>query len=211
MKLRLVIVAALALTFAPAAAGHGGGSNGFKSTVTAVRPALVGVTIGVRGGDDRLRLENRSDETIVVRGYGGEPYLRFGPDGVYENENSPAPYLNKDRFARAEVPKSANDKAKPSWRKVSDGTVFEWHDHRIHWMSPIPPRPIRENPNEKRHVFNWQVPATGNGKPFVIAGTLDYSPPNDGGVSPVFIAALSAALLVTLGGLYLLRRRVGRR
>jgi hypothetical protein len=210
VKRSLLLAVCFALTFAPAAAGHGGGSKGFKSTITAVRPPVAGIQIGVRGGDDRLRLENQSGEMIIVRGYGGEPYLRFGPDGVYENENSPAPYLNKDRFARVEVPKAASEKAKPSWRKISDGATFEWHDHRIHWMSPIPPKPIRDDPNDKHHVFNWEVPGTGNGKAFVIRGTLDYSPPSDGGVPVVFISVLAAVLAATLAGLYLLRRRLVR-
>jgi hypothetical protein len=206
----LLVAVCFALTLAPAAAGHGGGSKGFKSTVTAVRPPVAGVHILVRGGDDRLRLENQSGETIVVRGYGGEPYLRFAPDGVYENENSPAPYLNKDRFARVDVPKTASEKAKPSWKKISDGATFEWHDHRIHWMSPIPPRPIRDDPNDKHHVFNWQVPGTGNGKAFLITGTLDYAPPSNGGVPVVFISVLAVVLVATLAGLYLLRRRLVR-
>jgi hypothetical protein len=208
---RRSLLAALcfALTLAPAAAGHGG-SKGFKSTITAVRPPVAGVVIGVKGGDDRLRLENRGGGTVVVRGYGGEPYLRFGPDGVYENENSPAPYLNKDRFARVDVPKTASAKAKPSWRKVSDEASFEWHDHRIHWMSPIPPRQIRDAPDDKHHVFDWEVPGTGNGKAFLIRGTLDYSPPADEGVPVAFIAVLAAVLAATLAGLYLLRRRLVR-
>jgi hypothetical protein len=206
----LLVAVCFALTLAPAAAGHGGGSKGFKSTITAVRPPVAGVVIGVKGGDDRLRLENQSGETVVVRGYGGEPYLRFGPDGVYENENSPAPYLNKDRFARVDVPKTASAKAKPSWRKVSDEDSFEWHDHRIHWMSPIPPRQIRDAPNDEHHVFDWEVPGSGNGKAFIINGTLDYSPPNDEGVPVVFIAVLAAVLAATLAGLYLLRRRLVR-
>jgi hypothetical protein len=205
----LLVALCVALTLAPAAAGHGG-SKGFKSTITSVRPPVAGVVIGVKGGDDRLRLENQSGETVVVRGYGGEPYLRFGPDGVYENENSPAPYLNKDRFARVDVPKTASAKAKPSWRKVSDEDSFEWHDHRIHWMSPIPPRQIRDAPNDEHHVFDWEVPGSGSGKAFVISGTLDYSPPDDEGVPVAFIAVLGAVLAATLAGLYLLRRRLVR-
>jgi hypothetical protein len=206
VKQALLATVLVALTVAPAVAAHGGGSNGFKSTVTAISPAVLHIEVAVRGGDDRLRLENRSGEPVVVRGYEGEPYLRIGPSGVYENENSPALYLNKDRFARVEVPKSASEDAPPSWRKISDGTSFEWHDHRIHWMSPIPPGRIRTQPNEKHHVFNWEVPGTENGKAFVITGSLDYSPPSNGGVPVLFISILGALLLGSVVGLFLLRR-----
>jgi hypothetical protein len=77
-------------------------------------------------------------------------------------------------------------------------------------MSPIPPRQIRDAPNDEHHVFDWEVPGSGNGKAFIINGTLDYSPPNDEGVPVVFIAVLAAVLAATLAGLYLLRRRLVR-
>lgn len=54
------------------------------------------------------------------------------------------------------------------------------------------------------------MPGTGSGKPFVIRATLDYSPPSDEGVPVAFIAVLATVLAATLGGLYLLRRRLVR-
>ena len=171
---------ALALAFVPAAAGHGGGGDkGYRSTVKVVRPAVPGLQLAILDGDDRIKATNESTKAVVIEGYGGEPYIRLSPDGVFENKNSPALYLNKDRFARTEVPANAKAGATPDWVKVADGNAYEWHDHRAHWMSPLAPKPIRDAPDSTHHVFNWEVPGKAGGRSFVIAGSLDYSPPQE--------------------------------
>ena len=76
-----------------------------------------------------------------------------------------------------EVPKSASAKADPKWEKLAGGDVWAWHDHRIHYMNPIPPPQIKAEPRKRHHVFDWKVPATENGKKFFVAGSLDYKPP----------------------------------
>ena len=48
-------------------------------------------------------------------GYDGEPYLRFRADGtVQENQNSPATYLNRNRYAGAEVPEAIARRRPPA-------------------------------------------------------------------------------------------------
>ena len=74
---------------------------------------MRGLQLKVLYGDDQVWLDNRSGKTVVIDGYSGEPYLRFGPDGIYVNVNSPAGYLNQDRYAKSAVPKSASAKAPP--------------------------------------------------------------------------------------------------
>ena len=93
----------LALVCAPAAAPHGGGgaAKGYRSTVTGLRSPVLGVLVAVLNSDDRLRVVNYSDKTIVVSGYDGEPFLRFARDAVYENTRSPAAYLSRARLAAA--------------------------------------------------------------------------------------------------------------
>ena len=82
---------ALALAFVPAAAGHGGGGDkGYRSTVKVVRPAVAGLQLAILDGDDRIKATNESAKAVVIEGYGGEPYIRLAPDGVFENKNSPA-------------------------------------------------------------------------------------------------------------------------
>ena len=72
---------------------------------------MPGLELTVLFGDDQVRLDNRTGKTIVIKGYGGEPYLRFGPDGIAVNVNSPAGYLNQDRYGQSIVPKSAASSA----------------------------------------------------------------------------------------------------
>jgi hypothetical protein len=208
---RALLAAVVVLTCTPGAAAHGPGGTGFFSTVEALRPTLAGVEVQVRDGDDRLELENGSGRTIVIRGYRGEPYIRFSANGVFENKNSPAVYLNQDRFARVEVPETADAGARPRWEKVADGSSYEWHDHRAHWMSPIPPKPIRDQPDREHHVFDWEVPGSAEGRAFVIAGSLDYRPPADAGIPTLFLIVLGGALGVTAVALYAVRRRLVRR
>ena len=68
-------------------------------------------------------------------------------------------------------------------------------------MSPISPPTVRANPDKPHHVFDWKVPGTAAGESFVIAGSLDYSPPGKGAIwlyiaPPVAALALVAGLLV---------------
>ena len=113
MRPRLALLLLVALVACPAAAGHGNGAaRGYTSTVTTVTPKPDGLTVEVLLGDDQLHVRNGSGREVVIEGYDGEPYLRFAAGGgVYRNENSPATYLNKDRYGGADVPASASKTA----------------------------------------------------------------------------------------------------
>jgi len=115
-RARIAVALLAAVVLAPAAAGHPrakGYARGFHSKVVAVRPEVPGLDVRVVGGDDRLRLENRSATEVVVLGYDGEPYLRIGRNAAFHNLRSPASYLNRDRFARVSVPLRADPGARP--------------------------------------------------------------------------------------------------
>jgi len=206
---RAFVVAALlaAVLLPPGAEAHfGTGKKGYRSRIVAVKPHEAGLELKVLYGDDQIWLDNKTGKTIVIRGYGGEPYLRFGHNGIYVNGNSPAVYLNQDRYARSTVPKSARPTAQPKWQKLAGGELWAWHDHRIHYMSQTPPRLIQDEPRKPHHVFNWKVPATANGKPFLITGSLDYKPPPKNSF-PVGLAIVLATLIaVGMVGLFALRR-----
>jgi hypothetical protein len=207
---RALVVAAVALTavlLAPDVGAHNATAKlGYHSTIRAVKPPMRGLKLKILYGDDQVWLDNLSGKTVIVDGYGGEPYLRFGPDGIYVNVNSPAGYLNQDRYARSKVPKSATAKARPNWQKLAGGEVWAWHDHRIHYMNPIPPKPIQDAPRKPHHVFNWRVPLTANGKRVFITGSLDYRPPPKKSF-PVKLAIVLATLIgVGMVGLFALRR-----
>ena len=140
MKRTLVVAVLAAAILAPAADAHNATAKlGYRSTIEKVEPRMPGLIFKILSGDDQVWLDNRSGKTVVIKGYSGEPYLRFAPTGIFVNIRSPTSYLNQDRYARVEVPKSANAKAKPKWEKLAGGDVWAWHDHRIHYMNPIPP------------------------------------------------------------------------
>lgn len=208
MRSAALAASAVAVLLLPAAAGaHGGGPTEYESTVTAVRPKVPGLVVTVRDGDDRVRLENRSGLTVVIEGYDGEPYLRFSRDGVSSNERSPALWLNDDRFGLVDVPPSADPEAPPAWRTLSRGRAWEWHDHRAHWMSPIPPPNVERAPDERHHVFDWRIPATVGEERVAIVGKLEYVP-REGRSWPA-IAAFAIGFGTVVGALLILL--VGRR
>ena len=201
---------------APAAPGHGGavGPKGFVSTVTGLRPPVPGLKVTILGGDERMRVENRSGKTVVIEGYDGEPYLRFGPDGTYVNLRSPATTLNEDRFGTTPVPPDADPAAPPDWLLYDRRQAFEWHEHRAQWMNRKLPPSIRISPGEPRFMFEWAVPGTVDGRPLTIAGTLDYSPVTPVGSSFPWAAVAGAATVgigVFAAGLLIAARNRDRR
>jgi len=201
---------AAALVWAPPALPHES-LSGFTSTVTGVSPKVAGVSILVLEGDDEVQLTNTSGKDVVVLGYQREPYLRFAADGlVYMNRRSPAAFLNQDRFAETKVPKSASPSAPPRWSQVGTEGSYRWHDHRIHWMSPIPPPVVATAEDEPHHVFDWRVPASVGGTAFAIEGSLDYAPTDEGLSSTEIVGiGIAGAVLVAAaaGGIVLVRRR----
>jgi hypothetical protein len=180
VKSTALLGAVVALVAAAHAAAHGGpgpSMPGFTSTVKGLAPGVRGITVRVLGVEDRLWLLNTSRATVTVYGYEGEPYLRFTPQGVYENQRSPAAYLNDDRFARIVVPRSAHAGATPVWKRLGKSRAWAWHDHRIHWMNAFPPPEVVEDRERPHHIFDWRVPARAGARRFSILGSLDYAPP----------------------------------
>lgn len=175
MKRALVAVATVALlllvTAGPAGADPARPTN-YRSTVTKVSPPAAGVTLKVAGGDGFLDLDVETGHTVVVSGYRDEPYLRVKPDGnVEENTNSPATYLNRDRYARSTVPAPLNgngDLPAPAWRKIGSGGHAVWHDHRIHFMGQDPG--VVAGLTDGRPV-DWTVNLTVDGEPTVVSGS----------------------------------------
>ncbi len=205
-----VATAVAALIACPAAASHGGGAaQGYRSTVVRVAPELSGLAVRVIDGDDELELTNTGGREIVVEGYEGEPYLRFTREGVFENQRSPAAYLNDDRYANVEVPASADPKAEPDWKSVAAGVQYSWHDHRVHWMSPKLPAKVEAAKDIEHHIFDWTVPGTVDGEKLAIDGSLDYAPPNDSLPVGVLLAVGAASLALFAGVVWfgLQRRR----
>ncbi len=198
-------------TAATAAYAHGGGGTDYTSEIRAVAPADAGLTVDVLDRDDRLALRNGSGKTVVVEGYNGEPYARLQPDGTVEvNLNSPALYLNEERFAKVDLPARADEDAAPEWKVVDGAGRFEWHDHRIHWMGAGRPAAVRD-PQRRTKVFDWEVPMRVGDRQGGVTGTLTWNGRPDDGFPMAAAIALAA---VAAGGLLLVvvirrRRRSG--
>jgi hypothetical protein len=197
----------LGVAAAPASAHSVAGVSGtnFQTTLRSVAPAVPGLEVKVVEVGSRLQVENRTGQELVVLGYKGEPYLRIGPDGVFENRLSPATYLNRSR--KGGTPTQAAENAKvgdTDWAKISSEPVARWHDHRIHWMGNINPPEVRNSPGT-RHVIKmsaddslWAVRMRLAAQDVVAKGDLVWEP----GPSPLpwfAIILASLALVVVLG------------
>jgi hypothetical protein len=200
------LLVALVLLPSGTALAHEGNPD-FRSEIRAIEPATPGLSVEVLDFDDSLRLLNRSDGVVVIRGYDGEPYARIDSDGTVElNRRSPAYYLNQDRFANVQVPPSANADAAPQWEQVDRSGALTWHDHRAHYMGEGTPPQVKDE-GEETKVFDYLVPIEVDGRPGAIQGTLtwvgeDTSFPIAPFIGLALVAALGLAVL-------LIRRRRG--
>jgi hypothetical protein len=193
---------------APTAVAHKGNPN-YSSEVRSIESGIRGLEAQVLGNDDRIELRNGSRSVVVVEGYRDEPYLRFLPDGTVQvNRRSPAGYLNEDRFAAVKVPTSARPGAAPRWERVAQNGRYDWHDHRIHWMSKTPPEAVRKDQSRRIRIFDWKVPLVVEGRPAAIHGTLTWLGKDSGGFP---IAAVAALVAIALAGPLVVRMAQRRR
>jgi hypothetical protein len=208
LRLRAVVVGAalLALLAAAPAFAHQGNPN-YRSVIHGVTPAEPGLKLQVLNFDDRLQIDNRTGKTVLVRGYQNEPYLRLLGDGTVQvNRNSPAYYLNNDRTSTGKVPAAAKPGATPSWQVVDRAGSYQWHDHRIHWMSAIPPKQVTDK-SKRTKVFDWKVPVQVGSTKGSVDGTLFWAGAVGGGAPVGAIAGLGAIALLGLGAVVVVRRR----
>lgn len=186
-----------------------GSSPDYRSLITSLSPSVSGLSVQVLQFSDRLQLRNRSGRTVIVYGYQGEKYARVLADGTVEvNTRSPAYYLNQSFYGNVTVPPSASPSATPHWSVVDRTGQFEWHDHRIHWMSPLLPPQVKDK-GKRTLIFNWQVPIAVGAEKGNVDGQLFWTPESS---STPLAAILVGAAIVLLGVLLVLftRRRRGR-
>ncbi|HTY96640.1 MAG TPA: hypothetical protein VMB91_06325 [Solirubrobacteraceae bacterium] len=187
-----------------------GASYHYRTYITSITPKVKGLSVEVLEFADRLLLRNGTGKTVTVYGYSGEPYARVLPNGAAEqNKRSPAVYLNTNFYAQVTVPPTADASAPPSWEKVDRTGQFEWHDHRIHWMSPVTPPEVKDT-SKRTKIFNWTVPIKVGNQPGAIHGELFWVPES----SSASTGAIVAGVLIVLAGLALVlvvRRRRSRR
>jgi len=190
------------------ALGHGGNPN-FRSEIDSVRPSVPGISFQVLNYDADMELVVRGGHEVTIYGYEGEPYARVLRDGtVQKNRRSPATYLNTDRYAEAQVPKSADPKAPPQWETVDESGTLRWHDHRMHYMAKGTP-PQVEDESKRTKVFDYEIPLRIDGRRGAVKGTLFWVGPADTSKTPFLIAGIAIVVLGGVAVLIVRRRRDG--
>lgn len=173
----LAIVAGTLVAVArPASADGGPVATNYKTSVLSVQPSAEGVSMRVIETGSRFEVTNSTRSDLVVLGYHGEPYLRIGPGGVFENRLSPAAYLGGARPEGA-VPTTADPTAPPQWRKVAEGHTARWQDQRITWIANQDPPQVRRQPRQRHVVIpSWSVKMTLGGSPLAARGNVVWVP-----------------------------------
>ncbi|MEN3271294.1 MAG: hypothetical protein V7636_55 [Actinomycetota bacterium] len=203
MTRRLLLVAALAVAIvlgnADPASAHavaGVAPTNYRSELTDVAPAYAWVHVTILDLGRRIRLTNTGAAEITVLGYDNEPYLRVGPDGVFENLHSPARYLNQPTklspTTPTTLPNIADPTTTPQWRKVSSATTVTWRDRRTRWEGS-PPRVVTADEHRSHVAATWTIPLRYADSPMSISGRIVWEPP-----PRVWPVALVATLLFAL-------------
>jgi hypothetical protein len=198
VALAALIGASAVIATAEPAAAHGAGGvqpSNYETRVSGVEPATPGLQVRSIELGSRLELRNVSGVEVTVLGYDGEPYLRVGPRGVFENKRSPAVFLNRTRRPTERPPRTFDSGAPPEWERVSSGRVARWHDHRAHWMGTGDPPAVQRAPGRFHVVIpRWTIPFERLGEQLAIQGDVVWVP----GPSPWpwLLGALAVAGLV---------------
>jgi hypothetical protein len=192
-RIAIVITLALSGLLLPGRAEAHGRSNvialDYEARLTTGDIASSGVRARILDGDRKLELTVDPSRTVIVRGYGGEPFLRFSPRGAEVNLNSPTAVANR-LTPRQAVP-MMSPTAPPRWNLLTRGHRLTWHDHRLG------PRPGVGA--EVGHVADWSIPILVDGSPKRIEGGLWRA--GKPAIWPwllVWLVALAAALAARL-------------
>jgi hypothetical protein len=192
----LLLVALLVLVPASPAAADPPKPTNYRSEVLSVDPPTDAVRVEIVGGDAFVHLHAQPGHEVVVLGYDGEPYLRFGSNGtVEENRRSPAVLLNTSRYGTIDPqPDEVDPKAEPRWERIASDGDHAWHDHRVHWMGATPPAVA---------VTQWTMPLVVDGRTVTVHGqyALVDAP------SPLPWLAIAAVLTALIVAVALARRR----
>ena len=167
----LVVMVVLALVLPANAAGHGRGPVVALDDRLVIGRPVAGIGVQVFDGDRSLHVSVAPGHTVVVRGYLGEPMIRFAGGAVEANRSSPT--ANADRIVSAGS----------GWQRVADGRSFAWHDHRL-----APPR------GGNGTVGRFSVPLTIDGRAAAITGTFVRVPGPD--LMAWLLGALAAAAAI---------------
>jgi hypothetical protein len=200
-------IVTIVVTAQPAAAHTVPGvqPSNYQTTVDGTTPTVRGLTVRSIDLGNNLELQNATRSEVEVLGYQGEPYLRVGPRGIFENVRSPATYLNQTRNGKTPVPSSADPGAGPEWNRIGSGQVVRWHDHRAHWMGTEDPPEVTRAPDQRHVIDHWSLQLQHGTQDITVTGDLLWVP----GPSPW--GWVIGALVVALSVVALTRTRIWRR
>jgi hypothetical protein len=193
----------LAVAIATPALADPAGPTDYRSEIRSIEPDTSAIEVDIVGGDSfvELRVVDSGTEAFVI-GYQGEQYLWFRSDGVVlENQNSPATYLNRDRYGdeMIAIPASARADAEPDWEQVATGGYWAWHDHRAHWMQRA--RPFGLSAGDQ--ILEAVIPVVVDGDTVEVTVISTWQP--DPSPAPTIVGAI-AGLGVAMGAWYLHNR-----
>ncbi|TML60205.1 MAG: hypothetical protein E6G17_10330 [Actinobacteria bacterium] len=193
----VVAVVLVAGTPAPAEAHTVAGvqPTNYRSEILAVTPAVAGLRLRLLDLGRRIELVNHTSTEVVVLGYQGEPYLRVGPAGVFENRRSPSLYQNRPLpfgASATTLPPQADAAATPTWHKISSGHVARWRDRRTRWEGKASEIVRGTHGRTRVVVTSWTIELRHGGRPVLVDGRITWMPPG----SPLPWLAVALALLV---------------
>ncbi len=188
------------------AAGNTPASN-YVSRVTSTKPPTKTFSAQTIEAGARLEVQWRSGSELQIADYDGYPYLRVGPEGVFENRQSNAAYLNATRSGGGNIPDGLNPAGPPQWRQISAGHVARFHDHRAHYMGSEPPPQVRSARNRSHLVQRNDVEIVQGAVTHTVTVEVRWKPSS----SPIPLLALAGLLGVTATVAVVAAVRQGRR
>ncbi len=175
-----VLTVVLAVAPAASAAAHGpspGDAAYYRCRLTAVTPAMDGVTVDVARDGSWIRIRNATATPLVILGYDGEPYLRVGPAGAEENVTSVSSFVNGtygEGVITQDAP-TAQAVRPPRWESRGLDPVVLWHDVRTHHGGTDRPVAVRSDPGRPQHLTTWRIRGLYGSQPALVEGTLDWT------------------------------------
>jgi hypothetical protein len=202
----------LSLVFgASSAAAHSAANSpasNYRTKLLTVEPVSDAYEVAVIETGIRFSLRWKSGPELIVPDYDGYPYLRIGPKGVEENQQSNAKYLNSSRFGSDTIPDGLKPEGPPEWKRISTESVGRWHDHRIHWMSSELPESVVAEPG-KSHILPT-APIVFTAGPTTVTATTEMRWTPGPSATPYWaLAALLA--LIAIGSALWARNNLNRR
>jgi hypothetical protein len=147
----------------------------FRAAVTSVTPADPQLTVTCTADGQLLRVSYTGKDSVIIAGYGGEPYLRIGPSGVDENERSPSVWFNSNRTLTG-APDYTTALLPPTWRHVSADRTVGWYDYRLQWLGAGIPVSAISDPRHSHLLTTWTLTMTVGHASTVVLGTLTWVP-----------------------------------